>query len=352
MLQVASAAAHAAWRRKELMSQIRRRDLVGGALMAVAPAAVLAEPRDNLAVAAMFAGSIRDGGFMQAGYEGLIAARDRLGVRIRVRAGVAPGPEALAAALRDLAASGPGLILAHGGQNDGPAAIVAGEFPALAFAVTQGAVAGPNLASYAVAQEQSAFLAGALAGLTTRTGIVAHLSGIRVTPGLKGRAAYAAGLRLANPAARLLTGFCGDQDDPALARRWALAMIDAGADVLFTMLNAGIPGASDACRSRHRAQIGNVADWTVRDPGVFIGSAVANAGAAVFAAVKDAARGSLRPGRIHVIGLESPADVRLALRSDVPVVIRHRLAALSADILAGRLSIPTGWTGQEFAPPV
>ena len=53
---------------------------------------------------------------------------------------------------------------------------------------------GPNLASYEVLQEQSAYLGGVLAALTTRTGVVGHMSGIRVRPGLKGRAEAVAGL--------------------------------------------------------------------------------------------------------------------------------------------------------------
>ena len=61
------------------------------------------------------------------------------------------------------------------------------------------------------------------------------MSGIRVAPGLKGRAAFAHGLGHANPAARLLTNFSGDQDSNALSGRIAAAMADAGAvDTLRT----------------------------------------------------------------------------------------------------------------------
>ena len=52
--------------------------------------------------------------------------------------------------------------------------------------MTQGLVQGSNLSSYDVLQEESAYLAGVLAALTTRTGVVGHMSGIRVPPGLKG----------------------------------------------------------------------------------------------------------------------------------------------------------------------
>jgi len=308
-------------------------------------------PRPSVTVAGLFAGRIDDGGFMQAGYEGLVLARDTLGVQIRHLDGIAPQQAALAAALRQLASTGPGLVIAHGGQNNAAAQQVAAEFPWVRFVVTQGSVVGPNLSSYEVLQEQSAWLAGALAGLTTRTGVVGHMSGIRVTPGLKGRAAYVDGVRTANPDARLLTNFSGQQDDNALSQRVALAQIDAGADVIFTMLNAGRQGAIDACRARGVRQIGNVGDWTLREPAVFIGSAVADVSKAVLLAVQDLQAQRWQPGTVRRIGLADPAAVRLALAADVAPAVRERIAAYARAIAAGTLAVPETYLGPEFALP-
>jgi basic membrane protein A len=72
------------------------------------------------------------------------------------------------------------------------------------------------------------------------------MSGIRVVPGLKSCAAFAHGLAHANPSVRLLTNFSGNQDDNALSKHIVSAMIDAGADIIFTMLNAGRNPASPA----------------------------------------------------------------------------------------------------------
>ena len=189
-------------------------------------------------------------------------------------------------------------MVAHGGQNNAAAKAIAEEFPNVRFVVTQGNVTGANLASYEVLQEHSAFLAGVLAALTTKTGVVGHMSGIRVVPGLKARAAYAHGVAFADPKVKLLTNFSGNQDDNVLSKRVALAMIDAGADVIFTMLNAGRMGAVEACRERGIQQIGNVVDWTQIAPEVFAGSALADSGQALFDAVKAVATGNFKPGII------------------------------------------------------
>ncbi|WID95474.1 BMP family protein [Bosea vestrisii] len=302
-------------------------------------------------VSALFAGKIDDGGFMQAGYDGLKLAESRLGVAAIIEQGVPPKLEELAAALRKLAATTPLLVIAHGGQNNAAAKTVAAEFPNSRFVVTQGNVTGPNLASYEVLQEHSAFLAGMLAGLTTRTGVVGHMSGIRVTPGLKGRAAYAAGVRHANPDVKILTNFSGNQDDNALSKKVAAAMIAAKADIIFTMLNAGRTGAIEACREGGAKQIGNVRDWTLVAPEVFVASAFADVGRAVFNAVSHAISGHLAVGQIRQIGLESPEAVRLTMAATVPAETRARIETMAAEIAARRFEVPTEWQGEEFANP-
>lgn len=309
-----------------------------------------APPRDASAttIAALFAGNIRDQGFMQSGYEGLVQAGRTLGVTPRHLEGIAPQKELLVAGLRQLAQAGPQMVIAHGGQNNAAAQQVAGEFPAIHFAVTQGDVTGANLSSYEVLQEESAWLAGALAGLSTRTGVVGHMSGIRVRPGLKGRAAFADGLKTANPGARLLTNFSGNQDDNALSRRIALAQMDARADIIFTMLNAGRDGVTQACRERGTRQIGNVGDWTLRDPGVFMASAIANVSRAVLMAAQDEASGQWKPGVIRTLGLADPSAVRLAMVADVPAALRQKIADYADAIVAGKIAVPDSYSGPEF----
>ena len=304
-----------------------------------------------LRVAALFAGRIDDDGFMQAGYRGLAKARDSLGVAINWSEGIKPDTASLAAALRDLAATRPSMVIAHGGQNNEAARTVAAEFPQTPFVVTQGNVTGANLGSYEVLQEQSAFLAGALAGWTTRSGTVGHMSGIRVAPGLKGRAAFAHGVAHANPAVRLLTNFSGNQDDAALSHRVAEGMIAAKADIIFTMLNAGRSGAIDACREHGVKQIGNVGDWVAQQPDVFIASAVADSGAAVYKAVEDMVNNRLKLGVIDKIGLERPDAVRLTLSTLIPPAIIERVGQLAAHVQGGAVLVPTEWSGEEFATP-
>lgn len=303
----------------------------------------------KLEVAMLLAGSASDGGFMESGFNGLQRAHDQLGVEISYKEGVEPEKAALESALDELASSGVDMVIAHGGQNAEAAKTVAQRFPETMFVVTQANVTGPNLSSYEVLQEESAWLAGAAAGLLTETNVVGHMSGIRPIPGLKGRAAFVDGVAHTNPQATVLSNFSGDQDDIELSRKIAVAEIEEGADYIFTMLNAGRPGVTQAIQETGRArQFGNVRDFTQDDAKVFAGSAVADSGAAAFAAVKDLVGGTFQAGSSHHIGLENPDAVRLTLSEDIPQEVRAKINDLATKIAADEITVRTEYTGPEF----
>ncbi len=301
-----------------------------------------------LRVAMLIPGRINDGGFMEAGYNGLLLIEQELGADIRYIDQVAPEHDQLTTALRLLAMAGPDLIIAHGGQNSQAVAEVAPEYPDVKFVVVQGNVTGDNLSSYEVLQEQSTWLAGAAAGLLTETNVVGHISGIRVRPGLKGRAAFYAGLQMTNPDAQFLTTFSGDQDDAEINRAVAEAQIAEGADIIFTMLNAGRIGAIEACQEHGVFQIGNVRDWYEVYPDVFVASAIANVSMAGLRAATDVANGTWEPGVIVKIGIEDPTAVWLAMSPDLPADVVEQLDELAAQLAAGEIEVPTEYEGEEF----
>jgi basic membrane protein A len=298
----------------------------------------------------MFPGRIDDGGFIEAGYRGLARIRDELGIPIVFADRVRPEEEAMKDALRDLAGSDATLVIAHGSQTSAAVQRIAWEFPAQRFAVIQGHLSRPNLAIYEVLQEQSTWLAGAAAGMLTQSNIVGHLSGPRSPSALKARAAFAAGLAHTNAKARLLTSFSGTQDDPASAKRVALAEIDAGADLLYSMLNGGRSGAIEACRERGVKQIGSVRDWVAAMPDVFVASAVADPGFAVFQVGRDLYDNLWKGDLVKRFGVRTPEAVRLAIAPSVPEAVGARVAALTQELATDRIKIPEEYRGPEFVP--
>lgn len=288
------------------------------------------------------------GSFNEAGHAGAMRARNA-GHDVAVTWIADPDPQARAAALLALCQTGPDLIVAHGGQGDYPVSVAAARRPARRFVVTQGSVLCANTASYEVLQEQSAFLAGVLAATDSRTGVVAHLSGEKVRPGLKGRAAFLHGVRSVVPGLPALTTFCGNQHDPALAGDAVAAQARAGADIVFAMIDGGRDGTIDACRATGIRQIGNVLDWTSRHPDVFLASAVADSGLCVERAIADFARDRIAWGTVRTFGLEAPAAVRLALGRDVSQAARVALDDWGQRLLDGSVVLEDDYPGAEFA---
>lgn len=244
------------------------------------------------------------------------------------------------------------LILAHGGQGDGPVKLLAERWPSQAFVVTQGSWSAANVARYEVLQEQSAFLAGVLASQWSATGAAGHFSGEKVPPGLRGRAAYADGLRSAGFKGDLVTQFCGHQHQPDWAQRCVASMIaQTGLDIVFAMIDGGRPGVTQACRQQGVAQIGNVLNWVERDPQVFVASAICHSGEALFKAIEDHGRGQLHLGGYRAFGLEDADLVRLEMGARVAAKDRALVQEWAHKLVRGEHEIQLDYSGPEFPLP-
>ena len=287
------------------------------------------------------------GGFNEAAIQGAERAA-RAGHALQAEWIAASDPAARAERIAQLCNANPDLIIVHGGQGDAPVAEMDPHVPRTLFAITQGCHTAENVASHEILQEHSAFLAGVLAGLRAGDGRAAHLSGERVRPGLKGRAAFADGVRRAvgrDP----LTGFCGNQHDPELGAAWTHALAAQDARVLFAMMDGGRDGVTRACRQAGVWQIGNVLDWVARDPEVYLASALADSGLCVERAAADHAAGALAVGRITRFGLEAEASLRLVLGAQVSAHERGVLDDWSGRLAAGEIEIAARYDGEEFA---
>jgi basic membrane protein A and related proteins len=299
-------------------------------------------------ITVFFVGEVHDDGFNASALDGALRAKNAGIAKISVIDGVPYKEDVIRTRLAQAMPGCDGLVFI-GGQGNSATPEIAGLYPDKRFAIVQGHRTGPNLASYDVLQEETAFLAGALAALITKTGVVGHLSGHRVRPGLKGRAAFAAGVAYIDPDIELLTGFCGTQDDNAVSRAWADAEISAGADVIFTMLNAARRGAIDACRAGGAMQIGNALDWVARDEEVFIASAMARIDLGVERAIHDIVAGQIPPEVVE-LGLADGDYGKLTLGKAVAPDIRLRINQIALMVRDNQIDIPDTYKGPEFQP--
>lgn len=297
-------------------------------------------------ISLFFVGELHDNGFNASALAGVEAERSNERYEIQIVSGV-PYDEKIMAERLANTADHSDIVIFIGGQGDIVTPQIAERYPDKRFVVIQGSVWGPNLFSYEVKQEQSAFLAGVFAANYTKTGVIGHLSGHRVKPGLKGRAAFVAGVKFANKNISILTSFCGTQDDNAISKAWANAQISDGADVIFTMLNGAREGVIDACRTAGIHQIGNAMDWCTKVPDVFVASAIARIDIAVRRAINDAEAGISYTKKVE-IGLNNGDAVCLTLGSEISDEIRRKIATVKKILKAQEYKIPETYGGPEY----
>ena len=207
--------------------------------------------------------------------------------------------------LSTLAEQGNTLIIAigflmHDSLND-----VAPRFPKTHFAIVDSVVQQPNVTSITFKEEESSFLAGVIAGLTTKKGTVAFLGGIESPLIEKFQAGFAAGVVSVNPHAAVLVKYTGSFDDVATGKEFASVLYDQGADIIYAAAGKCGLGAIDEAKSRPAGDyiIGVDSDQDAIAPGKVLTSALKHVDNAVLALAKDAVHGSI-PGGTLVFGLK------------------------------------------------
>ncbi len=325
---------------------------VSSAAAEEAPASSQASEEDasatGLKVSMIIPGNIEDDGFMQGGYEGLVMIQDELGAEIDYIADLEAEDEILMEAIAELAADEPDMLMAHGGQCSSAMQQMSAEYPDIQFVVMHGDVTGDNLSSYGVVQEQATFLAGAAAGLLTESNVVGHMSGLRVPAGVRARGAFAHGLQITNPEATFVTNFSGDLDDDMLAEEIANAEIEQGADIIFAMLNEGMPGVTRAVQNAGIYQVADSKNHTATDPETYIISAVSNVSLGAFTAASDFVDGTYEPGVVRPIGIETEGAIDVIMADYVPQEVVDEVDAIREQLASGEITINTDYTGPEF----
>jgi basic membrane lipoprotein Med (substrate-binding protein (PBP1-ABC) superfamily)/DNA-binding SARP family transcriptional activator len=137
----------------------------------------------------------------------------------------------------------------------------------------------PNILPVFFTHEEGAFLAGAAAAMTTRTGVVGFLGGQEVGLIETFRAGFEAGVEHAAPDVEVVATFVTEPGEDlyeafgnvALGREAAYTLFEAGADVAFTAAGDAGTGALDVAEELSTPErplwvIGVDSDWAITEP--------------------------------------------------------------------------------------
>ena len=196
------------------------------------------------------AGGKADKSFNQSAFEGATRASKQLGIQLK---DFEPSdPSQNIQGVRSFAKEGFDLTIGVGFANNESVTTVAKENPNLYFGLIDDVSPAKNVASLVFQEEQGSYLVGYLAGLNTSTGVVGFVGGMDIPLIHKFEAGYTAGVKAANPKARVVAQYVGTTPDawnnPAKAKEIAASMRGRGADIIFAAAGGSGGGVVDYVR--------------------------------------------------------------------------------------------------------
>lgn len=283
------------------MMTISRRLLIGASIAGTAALASGVVTRSGRAaspvtIGILIPGSKSDKGWMESGYDGLLASEKKYGSAIKVQMIENIKDAEMEQALIDLASKNQ-LVIGVGGQTQAALVKVAKRFPRVKFSIVGGALGEkiPNVAQYDVKQAQVAFLAGATAAMLSKTGAVSYVGGLEIPSIVNAGKEFGNGARYIKPDIKYFEAYTGDFDDVAKAKEATLAAISQGADIHYHILNLGLRGMEEAAREKGTHLIGGYTNRCGRDP-LYVAYSVTGVGFQVQYAIDHIVAGTWQPG--------------------------------------------------------
>jgi len=285
-----------------------------------------------------------DKSFNSSAYQGASQAKSKLGIYLKFVE--AADDNAFEPLLQSFARRDFDLMIGIGFAQKEAIKKVAAQFPDKHFAIVDAEVDAPNVRSLMFEEHQGAYLVGAIAALTSKTGKIGFVGGMDIPLIRRFQMGYEAGAKKINPHVTVLANFVGITSEawnnPPKGKELAVSQYDAGADVIFAAAGASGLGVFDAAEEKKKFAIGVDAnqDWT--KPGLILTSMLKRVDLSVYSTIEDAKAGKFTGG-VKRFGL---ADKGIDYSVDqynagiLAESVRRRADELKSEIIAGTITVP------------
>lgn len=253
----------------------------GGAQPAAeAPAADAGATDAVVRVALLLPSTINDIAWSQSIYTSLKELQTEMGedrLEIAYSENMFNVPDA-AAAIREYAANGYDLVIAHGAQYGDSLMEIAPDFPEVSFAwgtsTRTGADQGiTNIFAYEPRGDEAGYVTGVLAAKITKARVIGLVGPVDAGDAKLHVDGFLAGVKATDPEVKVNVSFTGSFGDTALAAEAANTHIKAGADVL-TGSSQQVVGAIGVAKENGIPWIGVQADQSTAAPETVMASAI------------------------------------------------------------------------------
>ncbi|HWE34441.1 MAG TPA: BMP family ABC transporter substrate-binding protein [Solirubrobacteraceae bacterium] len=289
-------------------------------------------------------GGLNDHGFNHLSYEGLLQAESQLGVKgtvLQSQSGADYIPN-----LTRLAASGDKLVIAVGFLMAAPLEKVAQQYPNTHFAIIDnpGGTApdtAKNIEGIDFAEQEAGYPAGYLTGLYLKSKgytTASTVGGQSIPPVNLYIAGFQAGVKAADPSAKLLNVYSQNFTDESSCKSLALNQINAGSKVVFQVAGACGLGVISAGVQTHTQVIGVDADQSYLSPSLVLTSAEKMVNTGVFTAIKDLQAGKFSSNLQEDI---TNGGVGIGKIDSVGAPYESKINNIIAEMKSGKVKPPT-----------
>jgi basic membrane protein A len=300
-----------------MLAQATIDGIIDGSIVVGESAMGMAMPsfEDTFRVAVVMPSAINDLAFSQSMYDALVAIQEMMGGESAMELVYSESMfvvDDAAAAIRDYAAEGYDLVIAHGSQYGSSLQEIAPDFPETAFAwgttVNTFADQGiENVFAYEAASDQGGYVNGVIAASLSQSGVIGVVGPIETGDAKLYVDGFVAGALSANPDIDVNVNWIGSFSDVALAAEAANTHISAGADVL-TGTAQMVVGAIGVAEENGVLWFGTQSDQSSLAPDIVVANQVYKWEVVLLDMLRLIADGTYG-GQAFVIGLDNGGEV-------------------------------------------
>ena len=193
-----------------------------------------AAPKAKVRIALIVESTVDDKGWCQAMHTAVSAVQKKYGpALVEYSYSEKMKPVDAGSAARQYASKGYDIVVAHGAQYKNLVLEMADEFPKTTFAFGTSAEVGPkNVFTYMPQSEETGYLNGLIAGMTTKANVVGVVGPVDGGDAARYDRGFVLGVKAVNPKAEVKVAHTGSFGDFVKASELAHTQVKAGADVL------------------------------------------------------------------------------------------------------------------------
>lgn len=198
---------------------------------------------DKFKVAFVYITSAADAGWTYAHEQGRLYLQEQLDWvdASEIVENVPENPSDAERVITQLAENGNNVIFTTSFGYMDPTINVAQKYPDITFLHCSGYKTAENVGAYFGRMYQARYLSGLVAGMATESNIIGYVAAHPIPEVIRGINAFTIGVRKVNPDAKVKVVWTNSWFDPAVEKQSAVALLDAGADVIAQHMDSPAP---------------------------------------------------------------------------------------------------------------